>query len=132
MSELRIRHYDSADFERLKAIHSAQGIPYPLPNLDAKEFVIRAVIENGRGVDSALFLRKTAEAYLFMDFGGTPHDRMDRLKIFDKEIPPLAEKMAISEVYCAVPPKLERQFGRRLIQLGWTREPWPIFSRRIP
>lgn len=132
MSAIRIREYSPADLDRLRDIHSRQGIDYPFPNLESPDFIVKAVIENGTGVDTALLLRRTAEVYLLMDREkGTPADRIGRLAILNEAVPPLASSRGVSDVFCCVPPQIERAFSRRMIPLGWRKEPWPVYSRRI-
>ena len=132
MSKPILRRYNLTDLETLKGIHSRQGIPYPFPDLADSQFILRAVIENGHGVDTALLLKKSAEAYLLMDLEvGTPEDRLGRLDILNHAVPPVMKQMGIGEAYCAVPPHLEKSFGKRLVALGWYKEPWPIYTRKV-
>ena len=127
---LRIRPYTEADLERLKAIHAAQGFDYELPDLSKPEFIIRAVIENGNGVEAGLFLRKTAEVFLLME-PTTRRKGIGRLLIFDREITPLAKQEGLSHVDCWVPPKIERDFGKLMLRLGWYKQLWSSYTRKV-
>ena len=127
---LRIRPYMEADLERLKAIHAAQGFDYEFPDFSKPEFIIRSVIEDGNGVDAGLFLRKTAEVFLLMQ-PTTPKKGIGRLLIFDREITPLAKREGLSDVHCWVPPEIEAHFGKLMLHLGWQKQFWSSYSRKV-
>ena len=127
---LLVRPYREADLERLKAIHAAQGFDYEFPDLAKPEFIIRSVIEDGNGIEAGLFLRKTAEVFLLME-PTTRREGIRRLLIFDREITPLAKQQQLADVQCWLPPEIDRNFGQLLLHLGWQKQFWSSYSRRV-
>lgn len=81
----------------------------------------------------AVLLRLTAETYFLHDpDAGTPRDRWQRLLALHEAARQAAAARGLDDVQAFVPPQIARAFGRRLTQLGWSRDPWPCFSRRVP
>jgi hypothetical protein len=84
-------------------------------------------------ITMAILLRLTAEAYLLHDpASGTPRQRWQRLLALHEAGRRDAAARGLDDVQAFLPPRIARSFGRRLAQLGWTRDPWPCFSRHIP
>jgi hypothetical protein len=84
-------------------------------------------------ITMAILLRLTAETYLLHDpAAGTPRQRWQRLLALHEAGRRDAAARGLDDVQAFLPPSIARAFGRRLSQLGWTRDPWPCFSRRIP
>jgi hypothetical protein len=151
---MRIREYTPADLDALRRLHAAQGFGYPLPDLDSPMFVSKLVVEEedddsiaendgdsgrelaGRNfprVTMAVLLRLTAETYLLHDPGaGTPRQRWQRLLALHDAARHDAAARGLDDVQAFLPPRIARAFGRRLSRLGWTRDPWPCFSRMVP
>lgn len=129
-------------------MHAAQGFGYPLPDLDGPLFLSKLVLEedgedadggreladhNSPRVTMAILLRLTAETYLLHDPGaGTPRQRWQRFLALHEAARRDAAARGLDDVQAFLPPRIARAFGRRLARLGWTRDPWPCFSRRIP
>ena len=145
---MRIREYLPSDLDALRRMHAAQGFGYPLPDLNAPLFLSKLVLEeDGEGagwgreeadrssarVTMAILLRLTAETYLLHDPGaGTPRQRWQRFLALHDAARRDAAARGLDDVQAFLPPRIARAFGRRLARLGWTRDPWPCFSRRIP
>ena len=137
---MRIREYTSGDFDALRRLHAAQGFAYPPPNVDSPLFVTKLVLEDDDGEVSAgshivmaVLLRLTAETYFLHDpAAGTPGERWLRLIALHEAARQAAAARGLDDVQAFVPPQIARAFGRRLAQLGWSRDPWPCFSRRVP
>src|SRR5207245_8120858 len=102
---LLLRDYKPSDLAQIKALHAAQGLEYVLPDVNTSEFILKAVMENGNGVDMGFFLRRTAEAYLVCS-SLSRREGIVQLLILDKEITPIARKLGLTDVYCMVPPDL--------------------------
>ena len=136
------------DLDALRRMHAAQGFGYPLPDLDGPLFLSKLVLEeDGEDADGgreeadrssprvtmAILLRLTAETYLLHDPGaGTPRQRWQRFLALHEAARRDAAARGLDDVQAFLPPRIARAFGRRLARLGWTRDPWPCFSRRIP
>jgi hypothetical protein len=81
----------------------------------------------------AILQRLTAETYLLHDPGaGTPRQRWQRFLALHDAARIHAATRGLDDVQAFLPPRIARAFGRRLARLGWTRDPWPCFSRRVP
>jgi hypothetical protein len=150
---MRIREYIPSDLDALRRMHSAQGFGYPLPDLESPRFVSKLVLEDdGEDIDSgreeadpnsprvsssrvtmAILQRLTAETYLLHDpAAGTPRRRWQSFLALHDAARSAAVARGLDDVQAFLPPPIARAFGRRLARLGWTRDPWPCFSRRIP
>jgi hypothetical protein len=138
-----IREYTDADLGALRALHAAQGMPYAFPDLTNPLFLTRLVAVRD-GADScdraahnseiiaAVFLRLTAEAYFLLDpTAGAPRDRWRALLLLHEAARGDANRRGLDDAHAWLPPQVARAFGRRIERLGWTREPWPSYSRTI-
>jgi hypothetical protein len=122
-----------SDLETVKRFHQAQGFDYELPDFSQPEFMVRAMIERPDGSPAiALFLRKTAEAYMLHDPNeDSKKERIQQLLVLHREIAPLAEKWGLADVNCLLPPAIEGPFGRLLLHLGWTKPEWTLFTKKV-
>ncbi len=128
---LRIRPFLDSDSEAIKSLHAAQGLPYEIPDWRRSEFLVRAVVENGTGPEMALFLRKTAETFLIFDPRAPKRETIGRILALTKECMGTAKRAGLSDVHCWLAPEIEPKFGGLLLRLGWKREAWVSYSRRI-
>jgi hypothetical protein len=139
-----IRNYTEADLEEIVRIHKASGLPPEcLPRFcqrdeegkpkDAPLFFIRKVFAVGDRVALALFLRLTAEGYLFIDPGfGDAESRWAGLQRITASALSEASIKGCEDVTAWVPPHLEKTFGeKRLTALGFERSPWPSYTARL-
>jgi len=150
---VRIREYNPSDLEVLRQMHAAQGFGYPLPDLEGPLFLSKLVLEDdGDGADAgreeadhnsprtsasrvtmAILQRLTAETYLLHDpASGTPRRRWHNFLALHEAAREAAASRGLDDVQAFLPPPIARAFGRRLTRLGWTHDPWPCFSLRIP
>jgi hypothetical protein len=84
-------------------------------------------------VTMAILQRLTAETYLLHDPGaGTPRQRWQHFLALHDAARIHAAARGLDDVQAFLPPRIARAFGRRLERLGWIRDPWPCFSRRVP
>lgn len=130
---MTVRPYTAADLDALKAMHAAQGFDYAFPDLDDSIFLSKLVVEDdqGRPVMASL-LRLTAEAYLLLDpRAGRPRERWWRFLALHEAARRDAFALGLDDAQAFVPPKVERSFGRRLAKLGWVKDPWPAYCRRV-
>jgi hypothetical protein len=85
-----------------------------------------------RRIAMAVLLRLTAETYLLQDpAAGTPRQRWQRFLALHQAAQSSAAARGLDDVQAFLPPRIARAFGRRLARLGWARDPWPCFSRRV-
>jgi len=129
-----VRPYTGADLDSLRAMHAAQGFAYDLPDVDDPLFLVRAVVEDRGRPRMAALLRLTAEAYLLADpHDGTPRERWRWLQALHETTRHAAAARGLADVQAFLPPRVARAFGRRLEEkLGWRRDPWTCYTRRLP
>jgi hypothetical protein len=83
-------------------------------------------------ITMAVLLRLTAETYLLHDpAAGTPPLRWQRFLALHEAARHSAAARGLDDVQAFLPPRVARAFGRRLSRLGWTRDPWACFSRKV-
>ncbi len=138
---MRIRPYAPADLAALKRLHAAQGFEYRFPELENPLFLTRLVVEDdsttheraaGPPLVMAALLRLTAEAYLLMDpRAGTPQTRWQWLAALHEAVRGDALARGLDDVQAFLPPRVADAFGRRLRRLGWRRDPWTPYCRRL-
>jgi hypothetical protein len=81
----------------------------------------------------AILVRLTAKTYLLHDpSAGTPRRRWQNFLALHQAARHAAAARGLDDVQAFLPPRIARAFGRRLERLGWRRDPWPCFSRRVP
>ena len=138
-----------SDLDALRAIHSAQGFEYALPDLNNPLFVTKLVLakdcESGREnagaktsktpeeILGSVFLRLTAEAYLLLDpKAGTPRDRWQWLLALHAAAERDAWQRGLEDVHAWLPPPIAKKFGKRIARLGWLRDDaWTPYCKRL-
>lgn len=144
-----VREYTERDLDALRAIHSAQGFDYALPDLSNPLFVTKLVLARNskRGAQNAereasespeqilasVFLRLTAEAYLLLDpRAGTPRDRWQWLLALHAAAERDAWQRGLEDVHAWLPPPIAKKFGKRIARLGWLRDDtWTPYCKRL-
>jgi hypothetical protein len=125
-----IRSYMPRDLAAIQKIHEANGIDYPLPNLN-KFPVLKALEVEGK-VRAAYGMQMTLECHLWMDRTGwaDAEAKWLSIKALDKESNEAAAGLGFDSVFSCVPPGYER-FGRRLKDLGFSkiRPDWGIYTK---
>jgi hypothetical protein len=130
---MRIRDYTPEDETALREMHAAKGFDYAFPDLSNQLFLTRLVLEDddGRPLMAALG-RVTCEVYLLAQPGaGTPPERWQRLVVLHEAMRSTLQAQGFEDATCWVPPRIERAFGRRLRRLGWVRDVWAAYSRKV-
>src|SRR5215472_14160111 len=127
-----IRKYQPSDFRALKAIFEDQHFEYDLPDLDSPLFMGKLVLEERGFPVMALASRLTAEEYFLVDRGwGSPEQKWQAfLGLHEAARKDLYQK-GLEDCYCWLPPQIEKSIGRRLMRLGWEKNKWPSFTRRL-
>ena len=130
---MRIRDYTPADEPALREMHAAQGFDYPFPDLSSQLFLTRLVLEDDAGHPlMAVLGRVTCEVYLLAQpRAGTPQERWQRFLAVHEAMRQALHAQGFEDATCWLPPRIERAFGRRLRRLGWVRDAWAAFTRRI-
>jgi hypothetical protein len=130
---MHIRDYNPDDESALRAMHAAQGFDYPFPDLSNQLFLTRLVLEDDSGKPLMAALgRVTCEAFLLADpAAGSPRDRWQQVVVLHEAMRRALHAQGFEDATCWVPPRIERAFGRRLRRLGWVRDAWAAYSRRV-
>jgi hypothetical protein len=125
-----IRNYRDSDFEAVKELHRSRSLEYKLPEFEEKMFPVRSVIEEDGKIKHAAFLRKVANAYLFLG-EGSKKELLGRLLIFQRELRLAAKNKGFDEVEAFLPPEMEAKFGKLLTRLGWKKCEYPCYFFKI-
>jgi hypothetical protein len=149
---MRVREYTERDLHALRAIHSAQGFDYALPDLRNPLFVTKLVLAEGvdakeekaaaesntsnaqsEKIVGAALLRLTAEAHLLLDpDAGTPRQRWQWLLTLHAAAERDAWQRGLEDVHAWLPPPIAKKFGRRIEHLGWIRDDsWTPYCRKL-
>ncbi len=130
---MRVREYTGADLAALQQMHAAQGFDYPFPDLSDPIFVCKFVVEDKAGRPAmASLVRLTSEVYLLGDpSAGTPLERLKRVLILHRTTEMDALRRGLQDAHAFLPPPVEKSFGRRLRRLGWVRDPWACYCKRL-
>lgn len=126
---MRIREFQAADLQALRRIHAKQGFRYPVPDVEDRNFLLRAVLEDDSGEPvMAALARLTSEVYLLADpEAGTPRERWQRLLALHQAAQREALRRGLDDAHCWLPPRIDRSFGKRLMRLGWSQPAWTCY-----
>jgi hypothetical protein len=123
-----VRPYQDEDAPRIAQIHGLQGFDYSLP---ARDKMLSCLIERDGEISSGTFLRKTAETFLLVDPSKPRQARLEDLMILHRELVKPARRAGFEDIHCWMPPEIEQRFGRLLKHLGWEKQLWPSYSRKV-
>jgi hypothetical protein len=129
-----IRELRASDIPALKAMHKAQGHPYPFPDLAAGDFVDALVTVDENDVPvQAVACRKTVEVYFLADPAWkTPGWRMETLRALHLAAHERLLLMGYRDAQAFIPPRVERAFGRRLSRIfGWVKGSWTCYTKYL-
>jgi hypothetical protein len=130
---MRVRAYKPEDEPALREMHARQGFAYDWPDINDPIFLTKLVLEDDaeRPV-MAVLARLTCELYLLADGrAGAPRERLAAFLALHKFAEDELARRGLQDGTCWIPPQIEKPFGRRLARLGWVRDPWPSYSKRI-
>lgn len=125
-----VRPYIDTDAAAIQAMHAAMKFDYEAPEWG--KMLVSAVDEvDGKPVMAA-FLRNTAETYMLVDSEmGSKKERLGHLLMLHRELIQSARRKGIEDIHCWLPPEIDKNFGKLLMHLGWTKPLWPCYSRRV-
>jgi hypothetical protein len=128
-----IREYTDADLAALERMHAAQGFGYPFPDVADPIFLSKLVVEDDAGQPvMASLVRMTAEVYLLMDRSAAPPKASwERLLALHAAAERAARARGLADAHAFLPPQIERTFARRLVRLGWVKDPWPAYCKKL-
>jgi hypothetical protein len=127
-----VRPYTKEDLPEIQAMHASQGFAYELPDLDAPQMLVRAVVEENNEITDAFLLRKTSEAYWLFRPGQRKRERIGKMLMFAKELVGPATRAGFDDVHAFLPPEIVNQtLHRTLLNLGWVKPLWVCYSRKV-
>ena len=126
-----VRPFADKDRPAIETLHAQMGLNYEQP--DWGKMLVSAVVEADEKITMAAFLRMTAESYLLFDpESGRRRDKLGQLMILHRELLQPAMRRGIEDVHCWLPPQIEQNFGKLLMNsFGWKKPLWPCYSREI-
>ena len=130
---MQIRAYTDADLDALKRLHAAQGFDYPFPQVADPIYLTRLVVEDDKQrLVMASLVRLTSEVYLLHDPDvNTPRERFKHVLALHRATEQDAWRRGLQDAHAFLPPQVESSFGRRLRRLGWVRDPWASYCKRL-
>lgn len=127
-----IRPYRTSDAIDLRQIFEQQGIEYECLDFNDRSVLSKVVFEKDGKAGMAILCRLTAEAYFLMDKEfGLPDEKWAAFLQLHEAAREDCLKRGLTDVYCWVPPMIAKSFGRRLMRIGWGRNLWPSFTRKL-
>jgi hypothetical protein len=129
-----VRDLEQGDIQTLQRIYSDSGFDYRFPDvINDPLFVVKKVVEEDGQVIQGIAVHLTADIYLWLDTTWkTPLMRLNQLKKLIHEAKQEAWSKGLDEVYCVLPPEIEKEFGPVLEHLGLVKDrPWPKYSLNL-
>jgi hypothetical protein len=126
-----LREYLPEDRPALEEIHRRRALSCTFPETNSPLVLARFVLadDSSRPI-AAMFGRLTAEVDLIMDQAeGSAEDRWNWLKMLAAAAEMRLWRAGLDSAVAFVAPEIARAFGRRLIGLGFEREPNSTYRR---
>jgi len=123
------------DIERINKIHETAGYDYRLPDfIDSPLFPVRRSVYSCGQFMAAALVKLNAEVYLFVDHNcGTPQERKEGLEALHRNLITSLGRLGLDQMYCVLPPEVEKSFGKRLEEAGWVKDRgWQKYTFEIP
>lgn len=82
---------------------------------------------------AAGIIKLDAECYLFVDHEcSTPRERLEGLRLLQDDLIAQSRRLGFDQLYCCLPPEVEKSFGRRLSEHGWRKDRgWPRYVYQL-
>ncbi len=115
----------------MKELHAKMGFGYPFPKLRVHD-VGKVVADAGDRVVMAALAVPIVECYLFLDPSeGTPGERHRNLLGLHQAMRLELKDRGYQWGAAAIPPEVERSFGKRLNRMGWIKSEWATYAAEI-
>lgn len=106
----------------IEALHSDSGFDYEMPDLERNPALFpirRSIVKDGQLMAAGL-LKVDLEAYLFVNHeAGEPAERLAAIWMLQEDMTDKARQMGFNQIYCVLPPEVEKSFRPRLEHFGW-------------
>ena len=129
---MTVRDATAEDWDGVKALFSAQGFDYELPDLDS--FLAVKIATDSQGTPRmAILARPTVELYMLSDASWEiPGWRFSALKVLHEVMRVALKALGIQDAHAWLPPQIERTFGGRLKRsFQWGKSRWQCYERQI-
>lgn len=129
-----VREYRPSDEPILRALHEAQGHPYPFPDLNHAEFVGILVATDEDDIPvQALAARKTVELFMLGDpKWRTPAWRFNVFAPLHQAMWRAMLALGYTDAHAWLPPSVAKAFGSRLRRsFGWKPSQWQSFCKYL-
>jgi hypothetical protein len=125
---MKARKAKAKDWKRIEELHAAGGYQFDLPSADeiASAYV---VVEDGKIVAWAAG-QLQLEVFDVVDFGLSPHRRMDALRRLHLPLAKKARNLGAVKATANIDPTYPA-LTRRLMKFGWVKPLWEQVSIRI-
>jgi hypothetical protein len=114
---------EDGEVPELRRIHEESGFDFKFPDLSDSRFAIQRSLRHEGKLMAAVVVKLEGECYLFLDHkSATPFERFFGLQIMQKDLLEKAREIGLDQLYCVLPPEVERRFGARLVEHGWKKD----------
>lgn len=128
---MEVRDYSQADLSDLEHLFQVNGFDYRFPRMDAED-ILSCMVVADEHVRMAAIQRLEVNCMLLIDHKWrTPGERWQYLQALHELARQKAEEAGIQEANSWIPPSVEKQFAPRLEFLGWRKNLWPNYARKV-
>jgi len=120
-----VRLATEADFESIKRLHKRSGYGYQLP--DSEHLRGLHIISEGSDVIAAAGFERCAQVYMVLDTTLPAGIRMEAIKALHIPVARAVEQDESERAFVFLDPQFPR-FGKRLMNLGWSKKLWNCFE----
>ena len=124
---------DDGEMEEIRKLHAESGFDYKMPDLASAVFPIKRSIRHKGKFVAAVAVKLEGECYLFLDHDElNPFERFFALQELHEDLKARAKELGLDNLFCVLPPEVEKSFGPRLIEAGWKRDRgWSKYTLEI-
>lgn len=128
---MEVRDYSQADLSDLEHLFQVNGFDYRFPRMDAED-ILSCMVVADEHVRMAAIQRLEVNCMLLIDHKWrTPSERWQYLQALHELARQKAEEAGIQEANSWIPPSVEKKFATRLEFLGWRKNLWPNYARKV-
>lgn len=124
---------EDGELPELRRIHQESGYDFKFPDLADTRFAIQRSLRHEGKLMAAVVVKLEGECYLFLDHkASTPFERFFGLQRLQNDLVEQARRIGLDELYCVLPPEIEKSFGPRLEEAGWKKDRgWTKYTYEI-
>jgi hypothetical protein len=125
---------NDGEVPELRRLHKESGFDFKFPEFENDpNFPIQLSLRHEGQLLAAVLGKTQCEVILFLNhFVGTPLERKTGLELLQLFLFHQARRMGLDELFCVLPPEVEKSFGPRLEAAGWVRDRgWTKYTRHL-